>query len=317
MRMQTSRRRAAFAILLAVGAAALAGCSNGSPAGDAASPGATGTLRMSLTDAPYPFDLIDQAMLTIDQVSVHFADVPDDTTGGTDGFLVVDGTTRTVNLLDLRNGLTEPLVDAEVPVGTIDQIRLHVTDASVTLTDGRQFDLKVPSGETSGLKAFPEPGIAVVGDLSTDLLLDVDVSRSFLAIPAAPNRASDIRGFHFHPVVRVANLSDTGSISGVVTGDAGTPADLSDDAPISGATVTAVAGDGTSTSTATDVDGKYTFLGLPVGGYTLTASAANHDPLDLSVTVVAANAVGGADFLLAETSGPAPSTSADATAEAR
>jgi hypothetical protein len=195
------------------------------------------------------------------------------------------------------------LVEAEVPVGTIDELRLHVVDAKIALTDGREFPLKVPSGETSGLKAKADPPIVVAGDVTTDLLLDVDVSRSFLSIPASPGKVDDIRDFHFKPVVRVANLSRTGSISGHVLGDAGTGGDASDDVPLADATVTASL-DGTSYATATDPDGFYRLLGLPEGTYTVAASATGHHPDGLSVMVIPGNDAEGADFLLMETALP-------------
>jgi hypothetical protein len=297
MNRETPRQgRAALAAWMTAGALSAAGCSDGGLPGG--TDGATGTIRVSLADSPYPFDLIRTAELTVDQVSVRYQG---DDAGG---FLVLGDELRTVNLLDLRNGVTTLLVEAEVPAGTIDQLRLRVVDAGVTLTDGREFPLEVPSGETSGLKADADPPIVVAGGLTADLLLDVDVSRSFLAVPAAPRRVDDVRGFHFKPVVRVANLSESGSISGHVRSDAATGANPSDDVPLAGATVTAMLG-GTDYATATDPDGFYRLMGLPPGTHTVTVFAEGHQPDGLSVPVVAGNDAGGTDFLLMETAGSA------------
>jgi hypothetical protein len=278
---------AALTTLTALGAFSFLGCSDGDLSGGASS--ATGTLRVHLGDAPYPFDLIESAEITIDGVSVHYENED------AEGFAVLSEQLQTVNLLDLRNGVTAMLVEAEVPAGTIDQLRLHVVDANIELTDGRAFPLKVPSGETSGLKAKADPPIVVAGGVTTELLLDVDVSRSFLAIPASPRKVGDIRDFHFKPVVRVANLSRTGSISGHVLSDAGTGSDVSDDVPLADAAVTADL-DGTGYTTATNPDGFFRLLGLPEGTYTVAASAAGHHPDGLSVMVIAANDAGGVDF---------------------
>jgi hypothetical protein len=282
---------------MTVSGLSLLGCSDGSLPGAGGGAGtaaaATGTVRVHLTDAPYPFDMIESAEITVDRITAHYADEDADT------FAVLGDQLQTVDLMDLRNGVTASLVEAELPVGTIDQIRLRVVDANVVLTDGREFPLKVPSGETSGLKAKADPAIIVAGGLTTDLLLDVDVSRSFLAIPAAPKKVNDIRGFHFKPVVRVVNLSETGSISGHVLSDAGTGADLTDDAALEGATVSASRNGETYTG-ATDTEGSYRLLGLPEGTYTVTASAGGHQPDGLSVMVIPGNDSGDADFLLME-----------------
>jgi hypothetical protein len=271
----------------AVGAAAAAaGCSDSEPE--------TGVLLVRLSDAPYPFHLIASAEVTIDALEAH---VRNEAEGE---FHVLDGTTRTLDLLELRNGVTEQLAQAAVPVGFVDQMRLKVTAARVTLTDGRTFDLEVPSGESSGLKVFPDPEIQVAGGLTTELLLDFDVSESFQSIPAVPTRAEDITSFQFHPVLRVANLSETGTVSGKVTGNAGTLLDTSDDEPVPDATVRIVLGDGTVLTTVTDVGGEFRILGVPAGAQTVTVSAAGYQQVDLSVTIVAGNEISMGALVIAE-----------------
>jgi hypothetical protein len=204
---------------------------------------------------------------------------------------------RTLELLEPRGGVTEALVESEVPIGELDQIRLHVVHGSVTLSDGRTFDLVVPSGMSSGLKVFCSPAVDVVADLTTELLLDFDVSQSFEAIPDSPRRVGDIQSFHFHPVLRVANLSETGTLSGHVHTDAGTPAEGTDDAALADVEVT-VTGPGGTYTTSTDANGEWRILGLPPGTYTVTASVAGYDTSQLTATVVVANDVSAQDFLL-------------------
>src|SRR3989337_2948406 len=115
--------------------------------------------------------------------------------------------------------------------GTL-KIRLVVSSGYIKLEDERSFDLKVPSGSESGIKVFPDPPIEVNGGLTTDLILDFDVSRSFIPIPNAETKVDKITGFNFHPVIRVVNNSSVGSISGTVYNNNDTPDNLDDDTAI-------------------------------------------------------------------------------------
>lgn len=55
-----------------------------------------------------------------------------------------------------------------------------VTLNLVYLKNGKRFDLSVPSGAQTGVNVFLSLVINVVSQVSTDLLLDFDLSRSFL-----------------------------------------------------------------------------------------------------------------------------------------
>jgi hypothetical protein len=272
--------------LLAIGLFAfLPGCSD-----DDDDEGGTGILRVRLKDAPYPYSSIADASITVESVEVHVR-------GGFET-LPVDGAPVDIDLLELQNGVTELLVDHVVPAGNLDQIRLILSSASVTLSDGRVFDLVVPSGETSGLKIFVAPPIAVVRDLTTELLLDFDVSQSFEPIPAAPNHVSEITGFHFHPVLKVVNVSEVGTVSGHVWNDAGTPSVTTDDTLIVGATVTATSSAALSSTTATGAQGEFRISGLEPGLLMLRAEAPGFSAVQIQTTVVVGNDIGGHEIRL-------------------
>ena len=276
-----------FLSLLAIGILAFVpGCSDDDD-GDGSG---TGTLRVRLKDAPYPYSSIAAADITIESVEVHIDE----------GFetLEVDGAPVTINLLDLQNGVTELLVDEEVPTGDLDQIRLIISSAQVTLTDTRVFNLVVPSGESSGLKVFVNPAVPIVDDLTTELLLDFDVSESFEAVPASPAQASEISEFHFHPVLRVSNVSETGTLSGHVWNDAGTPAEPADDTRIVGATVTAWASGVWQSTTATGAQGEFRISGLKPGLHTLRVEAMGFAPAEMQATVVVGTDVDGHEIRL-------------------
>ena len=154
----------------------------------------------------------------------------------------------------------------------------------MVLTDGRSFDLKVPSGEQTGIKVFIKPGITVVGGLSSDLLLDFDVSRSFVA-KGNTKRVDGINGFNFKPVIKASNMSTAGSLTGKVTS-------LEEEIQVAleGAQISILAADTLNTSGFSDMDGNYTIMGLEAGNYKAFAKLEGYFSSDtVDVTITAAN----------------------------
>lgn len=229
--------------------------------------GDTGTLTVLLTDAPFPADLVAEANVTIDSLSIREK-------GGGDGdpFLTLSTNQRTFDLLDLRNGVTEALAELDIPIGTYNLLRLYISDAGVVLKNGDPFPLDVPSGDESGLKLFIRPDLLVGTDERVEILLDIDVSKSFV-VQGQPYSGEGITGFIFKPVVRVVNNTAAGSVKGQVT-DA-------NDAPVAGAQVSALL-DTVISHTFTDATGAYALIGLLADTYTLSATAAGYDTVSVS-----------------------------------
>lgn len=254
---------------------------------------ARGAFVVRVSDAPYPFEAITSAQVLIDRVEVYVdADVD-----GESAFYVLSEESHVVELMELRNGVTEVLVSADLPAGVVDQIRVRIPEGSVTLTDGRTFDLRVPSGDTSGLKIFPQPPIAVGAEDTTEVLLDFDVSGSFRAIPASARRAADIRSFHFHPVLRVANLSTSGAVSGLVREEGRIDGDAGGGRPVGGAEVEAVSGSDVA-HTSTGPDGRWTILGLAPGTWDVRAAATGCGEKRARVLVEPGKESGGVELVL-------------------
>lgn len=198
-----------------------------------------------------------------------------------EAFVTVFEGEKELNLLDLRNGRTDLLADAEVPAGTYTQMRLVVTAGRVKLTDGREFNLKVPSGESSGIKL--NFTFEVADGETVPLLLDVDLSRAFSAIPGGRVDAPDgIREFKFHPAyaLRLITLLDAGAVSGSVVDAAG--------APLAGVAVTAYREDQEVTSTASEADGAFKLAGLPPGTYRVEFSGSGLEDKSVADVVVSA-----------------------------
>ncbi|WP_456458887.1 DUF4382 domain-containing protein [Reichenbachiella sp.] len=216
----------------------------------------TSTLRVKMTDAPFPFEFVVEANVTIDKIELKPANEEEE-------FIILSEEEMAFNLLDLTNGITTTLVDMEIPTGSYNQIRMRVIESSVLLTDDRIFDLKIPSGEQSGIKVkFPSTLDIAEGE-DSELLLDFDVSRSFKAQGNAKN-ISSIKGFIFTPVIKATQPKETGELTGHVT-------DISSSLAIEGVQLSVFAADTLNTSTFTDSDGNYTVMGLLPGSYSITA----------------------------------------------
>ncbi len=270
---------------------ALLGCSSDSNKGSE-----FGRLSIQLTDAPFPHDLVAEANVTIFKIEARSKDEGTDENDAP--YLLLMEEEMNVNLLDLTNGITTTLVDTEVPVGSYDLFRVYVKGINIVLTDGTVYDLKVPSGASSGIKVFVEPNIIVDGGLTADLLLDFDVSKSFVA---KGNRKVEggITGFNFNPVIKASNLSTAGTLTGMITTDNG-----GEIIPLEGAQVSIFpegsdfSVDTSIISTFSDETGMYTILGLEAGTYDVVVELEVQTDTELivyktvtaeAISVVAAN----------------------------
>ena len=225
----------------------------------------TGRFIVKLTDAPFPFELVSEANVTIFKIDARNSSMEEDDPGaGEDAaspFVVLMEEEVEVNLLDLTNGVTETLVNQDFPVGNYDLVRIYVKGVNVVLTDGTTYDLTVPSGSQTGIKVFISPGLTVEGGLTSELLLDFDVSRSF--VPQGDlSSVNGITGFNFKPVIKASNVSTTGTLGGMVTTTVEETV-----TPLEGAQISVFAADTLNTTTFTDVDGAYTIMGLAAGTY--------------------------------------------------
>lgn len=253
----------------------------------------TGTINAFLVDAPFPTDQVAEANVTIFKVDARLSD-PDFETGrgedGDGGFVTLMETSENepVNLLDLVNGVSLQLVAAEVPAGTYDLVRVYVDAAEVVMNDnaGTTYALKVPSGAQSGIKIFLDPPLQVAGGLTEDLLLDFDVSQSFVPKGGSAQNPDGITGFNFKPVLRGSNLSTTGTVYGQITSETESGPEA-----LPGASVTLLTLEGeTAGATFSDADGNYMLQGIDAGLYTLEVTLAGFEPYTADgVEVIPAN----------------------------
>jgi hypothetical protein len=268
----------------------LFGCNNDNSADQG-----TGKLTIRLTDEPFPHDLIAEANVTIFKVEAR---KKVDDSGDMDmneenesedgsSFVVLMEEEIDVNLLTLTNGVTETLVDADIPAGTYDLFRVYVKGVNVVLNDegGTTYDLTVPSGEQTGIKVFVKPALVVAGGLSADLLFDFDVSRSFVPRGNLRNDAN-FNGFNFKPVIKVSNLTTSGTLYGEVT----TAVDAENTVGLENVAVTIFQNGETITTTVTDAAGGYMVMGLMPGTYDVTATLEGYDTASAEgVTITTGN----------------------------
>ena len=109
----------------------------------------TGRLLVRLTDAPFPHDLVAEANVIISKIDARLKSEAmsmesdstsmesdstsmDEEESGSPFILLMEEEVE-VNLLELTNGLTTTLVDAEIPAGSYDLVRVYVTGVNVIL----------------------------------------------------------------------------------------------------------------------------------------------------------------------------------------
>lgn len=122
---------------------------------------------------------------------------------------------KTINLLELQEGNTEPLLsNEEISAGSYDWIRLKVNaenmviDSYIELEDGTQHSLYVPSGAQTGLKL--NRGFNVAVGQSTNFTIDFDLRKSIVD----PQSAG--KDYFLKPSLRVVDNTEIGQIEGVV-----------------------------------------------------------------------------------------------------
>ena len=200
-------------------------------------------LEVRLTDAPGDFS---QVVLDVQRVEIHVEN-NDDASGWQVLPLL---TTQPLNVLQYANGQSALLVSADWPAGSISQIRLVLgTNNYVVTRDGQRFDLKTPSGQTSGVKL--QINADLQKDVTYQLLLDFDVAKSIV------ERGNGKDRYLLKPVIRTVTQAVAGGIRGTVAPAAAKPLVMAirNTAPID------------TFSAATDGNGAFLLRGLPSGSY--------------------------------------------------
>jgi hypothetical protein len=202
--------------LAAAAALGLAAC-NTSETGPSG-PGGDGRTAVFLTDAPFPFDRITRVDIHISEIGLS---PQADTSQGAPEWLTVARPDRVFNLLDLQNGATALLGEADVPPGQYRAVRVIFDPArsSMTDTDGGHPAIDWQAkGDAPTLFGLVEEAMAI-DENGEDVVIDFDVGRSFLP--------DDGNGFIFIPFLRAITRAGSGGIAGtLIHSDGGAPIPL-------------------------------------------------------------------------------------------
>ncbi|MFP8488402.1 DUF4382 domain-containing protein [Gracilimonas sp. Q87] len=223
----------------------------------------TGTFQVLLHDAPAHYD----------EVNVFIESVEVNNSTGDEGWVTVSTPEQSFDLLELTNGVLEPLGEVELEPGTYQQIRLILSrDGHSVVTNGEVHDMFIPSGAQTGIKL--NVNAEIQPDITYTMLLDFDASRSVVVT------GTEVSGENYilKPVIKATNQAITGNIEGIVS-----PADAK---PV----VYAIANGDTLSSTFADTtSGNFRLIGLEEGSYTVSVDPTNTNYSakdELGVTVI-------------------------------
>jgi len=213
---------------------AILGCSKSdNPNG----PSGQGTVRVTMIDGPAAFSSVN---IVITEVSVHKAG--SDTSSG---WVVVNNSTRTYNLLSLTNGSASIIGESNLDAGMYTQVRLKIGAGSNVVVGGVQFALDVSSNSEVKLNhPFTVSANAVCG-----LTVDFDADKSV--------HVTGTTQFKLNPVIRCSDDDQAGSISGTVS-----PA-------FARATISTVSGSDTLRVAADSASGAFKLVAVPAGTYSV------------------------------------------------
>ena len=166
----------------------------------------TGTVALSLTDAPTDDENIKGVFVTFTGLRYQYAD-------SEDSWQDIDlNESRTIDLLTLQDGNTTLLNKVELPAGEIDHVRfvLDLTKCYITFHDtDENTSLEVSSGEQTGYKAIG--GFTIPAGGTVNITADFDVRKS---ITATGNGR-----YKLNPTIKIIDNVEVGEINGTVTLD--------------------------------------------------------------------------------------------------
>jgi hypothetical protein len=263
-----------------------------------------GRVKVLVTDKRFDLDLVQEALVHVTKITLSPFDDDDDEGEKQDGhddddeddgdhddgdhddgdgghhgdhkeFVLYPGPGIVVSLLDLRDGISAEFATGEIPAGSYRVARLYIDDAKLTLTNGNVYstadgNLDLTHANKIGLKIFFKPPLEVVAGEEIPILLDFDLSKTFIPVPCDDPLNATL--FLVRPGIRATTRVDTGDLNGTITEDDGAGGLKAVDL----ATVYVLPPGETDltkavTTTASVSTGSYAVLGLSPGTYDVLA----------------------------------------------
>jgi len=223
-----------------------------------------GTMQLKMVDRPANYDAVN---IVIDSVDAHIAG-----SDSTSGWMSLNSSPGTYDLLLYTNGNFAVVGDAEMPAGRYSQIRLKLGSGSNVVVNGQTYPLTVASGFESGIKLNVDA--TVQANATWTMTFDFDANQSVV------QTGDSVRAeFMLKPVLRATAEGTSGFIAGVVL-------------PITAqATVWGYSSAGDTVSTNADVAGAFELSLVPVGSYSLHIVSNNALYLDSTLTGINVNAL--------------------------
>ena len=193
----------------------------------------SGSLKLFLTDGPGEYQ----------QVNIDLAEIK---VIVDDSIIGIPCNPGVYNLLDFANGKDTLIAEADVPEGTLSQIRLVLGDNNSLMLDSMVYDMKTPSAQESGLKLNVHQDIRH-GEAYA-YTIDFNAHKSVVR--------KGNGGFNLKPVIRVYSNILTGAVHGIIS------------PPEADSVINLVRGNDTL-STSSDTGGNYLFDGLQEATYGL------------------------------------------------
>lgn len=252
-----------FVALLVIAAASCANDNTAEP---------VGTLSLKLTDAPMHYSQFMSASVTIDKIEIG-------NSHDTNSFITLTATPMKYNLLELVNGITSTMATIEIPVGDYNLMRLYISSTEMKMLNGDSFTYNMNQYGYSG-SGMMQNGmmlnnqnrsidiqldnvLTISNGSMSEFLLDMDVDQSFILEGVNYNNMMmGMTGFTFMPTMRFVDMSTSGTINGTVKDTHGN---------LPNATISLMHNGTLYTTTHSDVNGHYAFIGIPQGMYTMEA----------------------------------------------